>query len=144
MIRKARINDLEKIIYLENKVFKESLGYNFLLNELKNKYSNILIYELNKNIIGYIGYRINDNYAELLNFLIDPDYQQKGYGIKIFNNILKDLRNKNITSLILEVRSKNEKAISFYQKYNYKLINTYKNYYKDDDALVLLIKIKEK
>ncbi|MFA5691981.1 MAG: GNAT family N-acetyltransferase [Acholeplasmataceae bacterium] len=144
MIRKAKVNDLEKIVDLELKIFNESLGVSFLLNELKNKdSSNILVYELENTIIGYLSYRFNENKAELLNFLIDSKYQTKGYGTKFFNFFIEDLKKREINSLILEVRSKNLKAISFYKNYNYKLINTFKNHYKDDDALVLLINIKD-
>ena len=38
---------------------------------------------------------------------------------------------------MLEVRSKNINAIRLYQKYDFKIINIRKNYYKDDDAIIM-------
>ena len=142
MIRKANLDDINYIIKLEIKLFTQSLGYNFLKNEIENNpFSNILVYTKNNIIIGYIGYRAVDKNAELLNFLIDTKYQQQGYGTKLFDYCINDLKNKGVKDLVLEVRKNNQQALNFYDKYNASIINIIPNYYIDEDAYVLNIKI---
>lgn len=142
MIRKANLDDINYIIKLEIKLFTQSLGYNFLKNEIENNpFSNILVYTKSNIIIGYIGYRAVDKNAELLNFLIDTNYQHQGYGTKLFDYCINDLKNKGVKDLVLEVRKNNQQALNFYDKYNASIINIIPNYYIDEDAYVLNIKI---
>ena len=142
MIRRANLNDISNIINLEHKIFNQSLG-KIILENIYNNYpfSNILVYEIDKQIIGYLSYRLNDKNSELLNFLIDTNFQRKGYGSKLFDYYIDELKRNKVESIILEVRSKNEKALSFYNKYKPTFIKTIKNYYINDDAIVLLIRI---
>jgi len=139
MIRYMEEKDILKVVSLEKKIFKESLGEEFLYNELKlNPYQKYFIYEINDELIGYIGLRVYDKDAEVLNFLINEDYQNKGYGKKLMAFILKYLKESKVETLTLEVSVLNKKAINFYKKHKFEIINVRKNYYKNNvDAYVL-------
>ena len=143
MIRKANLKDLEAIINLEEKIFKHSLGYSFLRQELlENPFSRIFVYEKDDVIIGYISFRVIDKNADIMNFLIDLPFQGLGYGKELFKTILYELKAEGVDTLVLEVRSKNEKAISLYEKFGAKHIRTLKNYYGDDDAYMMIMEVK--
>src|SRR5690625_138228 len=139
MIRYMEEKDILKVVSLEKKIFKESLGEEFLYNELKlNPYQKYFIYEINDELIGYIGLRVYDKDAEVLNFLINEDYQNKGYDKKLIDFILKYLKESKDETLNLEVSVLNKKAINFYKKHKFEIINVRKNYYKNNvDAYVL-------
>lgn len=139
MIRYMTELDIIKIVELEKKVFNESLGEEFLYNELKlNPYQKYFVYELNNILIGYIGLRVYDDKAEVLNFLINEDYQNKGYGKELFNFVINFLKDSNINELTLEVNVLNKKALSFYKKFNFEIVTKKKNYYKNNvDAYLL-------
>lgn len=143
MIRKALVSDLETIVSLEEVTFGQSLGYSFLKQELlENDFSRIYVLEDNELIIGYISYRVVDDKAELLNFLIRAEYRHQGHGKNLFDFVVNELKADNVKTLILEVRVSNINAINFYEKYGFLEVITIKNYYQNEDGIVLLLEVK--
>ncbi len=138
MIRRYNLIDIEKISKLEDKVF----GYN-LSSYLKINYQNDFLYtyviEENNEIIGYISTNFDGEVLEILNFCIEPQYQHKHYGSQLFDYLLNDI--KGIKRIILEVNETNKNAISFYQKYNFNIINVRKNYYENKYDAYLMEKV---
>lgn len=132
-------DDIYQISSLESKIFKTTLGVNFLHDELTiNPFAHYFILEENNKIIGYIGYRAYDENVEILNFLIDTDYQYQGYGSKLLTETINELKINAIKSISLEVRESNAKAINFYLKHDFKFSHKRPNYYETEDALVYI------
>lgn len=73
-----------------------------------------------------------DDSADILNISISKEYQRKGYGKKLLNCLIEELKNRKIKVLILEVRESNQSAISFYLKYGFEKISLRKNYYMNN------------
>ncbi|PKK97574.1 MAG: ribosomal-protein-alanine N-acetyltransferase [Tenericutes bacterium HGW-Tenericutes-3] len=139
MIRKAIINDIDSLVKIEKMVFTESLGESFLYDEfLLNPFAHYFVYELNGQIIGYIGYRAIDANAEMMNFCMDPNYQGQGFGSQLFEHSVQYLKELKVKSLLLEVRKSNKKAQAFYERYGFTKSHIRKNYYKTEDAYVLI------
>ncbi len=132
MIRKINKKDIKKIYELGNKLNNKFS----LLNDLNNlpQMEEIYIYE-EKEIKGFIHILNNIDNIEILNLYVEKEYRNNNIGTKLVKSIIKD---KNI---ILEVRSLNKKGINFYKKLNFSEINRRKNYYEDDDAIVMEMKI---
>lgn len=138
MIRKAELNDLFEISNIEREELGESLGVDFLTNELTlNKDSLYFVYTIDETLIGYIGFRIYDEEAEMMNFVITKKHQNKGYGTDLLNYFIKISKIYNISRISLEVRETNTKAIKFYKKHNFVKTRVKNNYYKNEDAFVL-------
>ena len=72
----------------------------------------VYIYENNQKIYGFIG--LNDEYIE--GIFVSDEMQSQGIG-KILINYVKDKRKK----LFLNVYQKNTRAISFYQREDFKI-----------------------
>lgn len=53
-----------------------------------------------------------------------PEYQRMGLGTQLMDTLVNHLKQKKIRGLMLVVGAKNEKGISFYQKYGFKKIAT--------------------
>lgn len=141
MIRKAKIEDVIELTYLEELVFDKTLGINFLINEIEsNEFAHYFVYEINKEIIGYIGIRIYDTNVEVFNFLIKPSFQGKGYGLELFNYLLTYLKPFNILNITLEVRKSNKRALAFYKKQGFIKSHIRKNYYNNNEDAYVLIK----
>ena len=99
-------------------------------NETIYKYD-IIPVNINK---GFIHIQNGLDIIDLLNIIVKPEYQNQGIGSVLLKYIIDNKQDKKI---MLEVRSKNINAIKLYQKYDFKIINIRKNYYKDDDAIIM-------
>ncbi len=82
----------------------------------------IIAYD-NEEAIGYASYELN--YNDLPHLMIHkayilPSYQGKGIGKKLFDFLSNVALNKNQKNLRLQVFHKNEKAIKFYLKNDFK------------------------
>lgn len=99
-----------------------------------NPNETIFIYKENNIIKGFIHIQNGLDIIDLLNIIVKPEYQNQGIGSVLLKYLIYNKQSKKI---MLEVRSKNINAIKLYQKYDFKIINIRKNYYKDDDALIM-------
>ena len=126
MIREANINDLDYINQILE-YFKQPP-----LKEINNK---ILLI----NNIGMIFYQYLYDAAELYYIYVEKDFRNQKYGGKLLDAMFSDCQSKNIKTIFLEVRKSNLKAIKFYEKYGFKVINSRNNYYHNliEDALIL-------
>ena len=138
-VRKMEFRDIKKVVELEEKYLLESLGEKLLASELSEKNNGVSFYVIENDdvVIGYIGRYYFFQEAEVLNFVVDESYQRQGYGQKLFDKMVKDM--KDVKKITLEVRASNIKGINFYTKIGFKQVGVRKKYYKNgEDALLLL------
>lgn len=138
-VRKMEFRDIKKVVELEEKYLLESLGEKLLASELSEKNNGLSFYVIENDdvVIGYIGRYYFFQEAEVLNFVVDESYQRQGYGQKLFDKMVKDM--KDVKKITLEVRASNIKGINFYTKNGFKQVGVRKKYYKNgEDALLLL------
>jgi ribosomal-protein-alanine N-acetyltransferase len=69
--------------------------------------------------------------SEILNIAVRRSTQNSGVGQMIFDDILRELEERNVREIWLEVRASNSKAIAFYQKNNFEKQSERKNYYSN-------------
>ena len=143
LIRPMEKKDIEEIVAGEKKIFKTTLGYDYLLQELElNPFSQYIVLEIDNKVKGYIGLWIADN-MQIINFYIDKEYQKMGFGTMMMEFVIKVCETSHITSLTLEVRESNEVAIKLYEKFGLKKVAIRKHYYDDgEDALLMEIKFE--
>lgn len=138
-VRKMEFRDIKKVVELEEKYLLESLGEKLLASELSEKNNGVSFYVIENDdvVIGYIGRYYFFQEAEVLNFVVDESYQRQGYGQKLFDKVVEDM--KDVKKITLEVRASNIKGINFYTKNGFKQVGVRKKYYKNgEDALLLL------
>ena len=132
MISKLTKEEVQEVIQIVT-----MLNPNFLkLFHIENLNPNETIYIYKENNInkGFIHIQNGLDIIDLLNIIVKPEYQNQGIGSVLLKYIIDNKQDKKI---MLEVRSKNINAIKLYQKYDFKIINIRKNYYKDDDAIIM-------
>lgn len=140
-IRPMEEKDIPKIVLAEEEIFGESLGYDLLLSELKlNMMAYYLVLEIDNDVSGYIGFWIDEKKAQIINFYIEKKYQNLGFGSMLLEFVLEICKASNVLEITLEVRESNEKAKRLYTKYGFKYSHKRKNYYKDGEDALLLIK----
>lgn len=120
MIRKLQKADINRVadIWLDTNLKSHSFipakywKDNFELVKGMLSQAEVYIYENNQKIYGFIG--LNDEYIE--GIFVSDEMQSQGIG-KILINYVKDKRKK----LFLNVYQKNTRAISFYQREDFKI-----------------------
>ena len=142
-IRLATINDLNKIYYIEKKVFNNYWSIDLIESELNDQeHSEVSVLEINKKIIGYIFQRkfFDDNH--IINLAIDIPYQHKGYGRLLLMNILE--KDKNDTNVFLEVKEANLPAIKLYIDLGFEEVDRKDRYYSDGSNAIFMLRKNKK
>ncbi len=136
MIRTANEEDSKEILDLiKSYSDNEYLSIEDIKEDIKlNNYSNYLVYEEDKKIIGVINFHELKDYAEIIDIVVKKEYRRKKIATKLMNETLKIL---GVIEITLEVRVSNVKAIGLYEKYDFKIVGTRKNYYKNEDAYIM-------
>lgn len=131
MIREITDNDRKKIYEIIKKEFKN----NYLKD---NPFTKWYIYELNNKIVGFINIDIIYEKAEIEYIYVVEKWRKNKIATKLLEKAEKDLINKRVSTITLEVNVNNFSAIKFYEKNEYKKINIRKHYYGNDDAYLML------
>ena len=132
MISKLTKEEVQEVIQLGT-MLNPNFSKLFHIENL-NPNETIYIYKENNINKGFILIQNGLDIIDLLNIIVKPEYQNQGIGSVLLKYIIDNKEDKKI---MLEVRSKNINAIKLYQKYDFKIINIRKNYYKDDDAIIM-------
>lgn len=132
MISKLTKEEVQEVIQLGT-MLNPNFSKLFHIENL-NPNETIYIYKENNINKGFIHIQNGLDIIDILNIIVKPEYQNQGIGSVLLKYIIDNKQDKKI---MLEVRSKNINAIKLYQKYDFKIINIRKNYYKDDDAIIM-------
>lgn len=143
-IRNATARDLDRLVELEEKVFKSDRftrrQFKYLLTRAKAR---ILVIELNEKLVGaaVMLWRKSIGLARLYDIFIDPAMHGRGLG-KILLKVCEDESVKNRCRTVhLEVRVDNTNAIAFYKKVGYHDIGTEDDYYTDGTPALKMEKV---
>lgn len=135
MIRKAQVNDIEKINIIGKNLYPNFEKIFNIYNYLDDINYIILVNE--DNIInGFMIVYKNIDYYELLVIDVLDDFHSKGIGTNMLNYFF-DFYCKKGDIILLEVSNKNSKAMNLYNKFDFETINVRSKYYKDSDAYVM-------
>lgn len=132
MISKLTKEEVQEVIQLGT-MLNPNFSKLFHIENL-NPNETIYIYKENNINKGFIHIQNGLDIIDLLNIIVKPEYQNQGIGGVLLKYIIDNKKDKKI---MLEVRSKNINAIKLYQKYDFKIINIRKKYYKDDNAIIM-------
>lgn len=103
-----------------------------------------LVCKIDNIIVGFIIFSLINKEIHLLNLAVHTEHQKKGIGSLLMETMLKQASVMGVSKVYLEVRSKNEKAILFYKKYNFIKDAVRVNYYtgkNSDDAVLMSLAI---
>ena len=81
---------------------------------------------------------------EIFTIAVDKEYQNLGIGSKLLDHLMAWAKDESIKKIWLEVSTKNQAAISLYQKFDFKVMGLRKNYYQKlgEDAYNMMKEIQ--
>ena len=132
-----RAGDAAMLATVQNRIFTGSWGFcpnspddiRYFFRLTQSKWPDILMVRENAKIIGYCwlhpvireGKPTQKRKWRLHMFGIDPEFQGKGWGKKLFQACLEHLRKREASSLELTVDSENTPAIQLYKSEGFRL-----------------------
>ncbi len=76
--------------------------------------------------------------AHITTLAIEPGYQRQRLGLLLLTQLLQKGRDRGLTRATLEVRLSNQRALSLYQKFDFKEAGQRKRYYADGENARIL------
>ena len=138
VIRNYRSDDLEEVIKILNTFTKESfavyteetLPNSFIENRLK-ELRVFLVLEISDKVIGFgfiSPYKPFANFSEtgVLTYFLLPEYTGKGYGTKLFRQLINEGKERGITNYLAHINSKNEQSLNFHKKLGFEEVGRFK------------------
>lgn len=137
-IYKFELQDLESIKDSLALDFDDFWGYDILLDELQNTSSRYIIAKNHDNkVVGFAGIKIIIDEADIMNIVVKKNYRHKGIGNLLLEYLISLCNELHLQSLSLEVNEINLPAINLYKKFGFKKIGIRKNYYKNQNGIIM-------
>lgn len=138
-IVRMSISDVPAVAELERKCFSDPWSERSVAAELENPLSLWLVALLGRTVVGYVGSQSVMEQADMMNIAVNPDYRRQGIAESLIERLVSELKDKQVSSLTLEVRASNAPAIALYRKLGFIQVGKRSNYYRNprEDALIL-------
>ena len=139
VIKNMSTNDLENIKDILSSEFDDFWNYNILKQELSSENSIYLVaIDLDGSILGFAGVQFIVDEADITNIVTRKSFRNKGIGSKLLENLIIVSKEKNMSSITLEVNENNTYAISLYKKFNFETTGLRKKYYNGTDNAIIM------
>ena len=134
VVRKGILQDLPKLITLEQKCFEKETAYSpqqmkYLLTKA---HGNCIIESVEDTLRGFIIvlYRKKTRVAGVETLNVDPLFQGKGIGRKLLQAAEEDMFPRDIQKIRLEVSVGNQAAIRLYERAGFQITTLLPNFYQ--------------
>ena len=133
------INDLEEAYEIEVLTNPSPWSIDNFKSSFEVGHHGLVCKEDNK-MLGFLIFSPIKPEAHLLSIAVIETQQYKGIGSLLLKSMISQCKAMGINQVFLEVRTSNDKAIGFYQKYGFKKDAIRENYYSGnipEDALLM-------
>jgi len=149
-IRKATINDIDKVIYINRVSLPENYTRYFFIEHL-NKWPNAFyVAEVDGEVVGYVMSRVELGWGitklglvkkgHIVSLAVLKKYRRRGVGTALMKVALEGLKNYGVKEVYLEVRVSNTPAIRLYEKFGFVKKRIIPSYYLDGEDAYLMVK----
>ena len=139
-IRKLTNDDVVSVFEIEKKL----IGTGSIDDIKKSLESDVINYFVLKNngvVLGFLELSTLPPEMELFDIAIDEEFQGKGYAKLLMNFMIDFAKENKCETIFLEVNRINQKAISLYDKFGFKEYAVRKNYYGENDAILMKLEL---
>ena len=142
VVRPMRAEDLSSVTALENASYTDPWSENGFLEEIENTSAFAVVMEDTTGVVGYAVSVLMGEEADLLKITIKESERKKGYGRKLLEEVLAELKNRGIASTTLEVRASNVAAITLYERTGFESQGVRPGFYDKpkEDAVIYTIR----
>ena len=131
------MEEFEELYALEQACFGGSWTREMLRAEFENPLTLLVFERVDGRIVAFAFGRVVTGEAELFQIGTLPEYRGRGLAKSLLERLHGKMREKGAAVCFLEVRSRNAAALALYEKLGYERISVRRDYYPDDDAIVM-------
>ena len=137
-IRPMRSGDVGAVVDLEREVYPTPWSTAVFQEELALANRRYIVAEDESGtIVGYAGLLLVDEDAHVTTLAVDPQVRRRRLGSRLMLALVAASRAAAARHLTLEVRMSNASARRLYERFGFAPVGIRKNYYRDEDALVM-------
>lgn len=141
-----QVSDLPEVLVIENDVYPYPWTRGNFLDSMYSGYETWTVRDPSGVLVGYFLVMLAVDEAHLLNISVRRDLHGKGIGRLQLDKVAEIAREKEMHSILLEVRPSNQRALAIYQRYGFVKIGQRKGYYPADgntreDAIVMRLSL---
>jgi ribosomal-protein-alanine N-acetyltransferase len=131
-VRRPRREDLDQIMEIERASFGADAWDRKLFAESFDAGGDLfLVAERSGKIQGYLLASWRGRRAEVASVAVDPAWRGQGAASALMEGVLRRLRRRRVTRLVLMVKTTNHAARAFYEKYAFEKVRRVRRYYED-------------
>ena len=131
-------NYIDDIFDIESKEIIVPWSKESLTNLIRQQNIIFRVMLLDNEVIGYYSFQKVFDEGYINNIAIKREYQSKGFGTKLFEDLIERAQKFEVNALTLEVETDNERAIKLYKKFGFIEEGIRKNFYLNKkDALIM-------
>ena len=138
-------DDIPQVLAIEREAFPDPWTKIIFVQELSHVSSRCIVARdvRNDRIMGYGCFRWYDAHADIMNLAVRRDSRRKNIGEQLLTYIKKDLCERSVSRVFLEVRADNIPALALYKKHGFIVNRIKKKYYKVNagDAVEMLFQL---
>lgn len=127
MITYKKYKSTDTIIYndsltIRNELLRLPIGKNIFSEDLNIEKENVFFGAFkDEQIIGTLSFfEVSPHTAQLTAFAVTKEFQKKGVGKKLIDNLIEHLKNQGYKEIVVNAR---EEAVGFYKKCDFVLLN---------------------
>jgi ribosomal-protein-alanine N-acetyltransferase len=130
--------DIPSVAALEAVVYDQPWSPRVFFDELAmDNREYLVITNGDKRIIGYGGLLVIDDDAHITTLAVAPEARGQNLGKRLMLALVDQALGVGARHLTLEVRLSNSSAQGLYELFGFERVGRRKNYYKNEDALVM-------
>jgi ribosomal-protein-alanine N-acetyltransferase len=130
--------DIPAVAALEAEVYDQPWSPGVFLDELAmDNREYLVLTNGDSGVIGYGGLFVVDDDAHITTLAVAPEVRGRQLGKRLMLALVDQALSVGCRHLTLEVRLSNSSAQGLYELFGFAPVGKRKNYYKDEDALVM-------
>jgi ribosomal-protein-alanine N-acetyltransferase len=136
-IRALTVEDVPAAAELERSVYAQPWTEQIFIDELAQPNRSYLAVDTDEGLVGYGGVMVIGDEAHITTLVVRPEHRQHRLGTRLMLGLVESARAERARSLTLEVRQSNTAAQSLYRRFGMAPVGVRKQYYRDEDALIM-------
>ncbi len=138
-VRMVGPRDLDAILHVEANAHPTPWSGDVFEREFGLEWSFTWVALRGNTVVAFLVFWVIHDEVHILNIAVDPDFRRQGIATAVLAHLLELAAAQKASFVTLEVRERNQAAISLYESFGFEIIGRREKYYADtgEDAFIM-------